>query len=180
MMEATQKLYYASAPAEDAEPKASSPGERAQKVLTWTILAVCLLVWAAVGALFWVPLLLRRIVTYSLSLVASMLGEREPRHAARRLRAAVRFYGRGFKVTAEMVTREPSRPSSHDAAEGERTGRVALLGNLMWTLMVWYAVLFVAGVVHATPLDLWAWLVALPWQERIADPVMEWVRTHRP
>lgn len=180
MTHATQKLYYATAPAGDAEPTAAGPGERVQKLLTWTILAICLLVWAVVGALFWIPLLLRRILTYSVSLLFSMLGEREPHRAARKLRSAVRFYPRGFKVTTEMVTREPTRPSSTVSLEEERTRRMGLIGDLLWTLLAWYAVLFVTGVVHGTPLDLWQWLVALPWQERVSAPVMEWVRAHRP
>ena len=178
--EATQNLYYATAAGPRPERPAMSPGERALKVLSWTILAICLTVWAVVGALFWVPLLLRRILVYSVALVVSMLSEREPRRAARLLRSAVRFYGRGFRVTAEMITGEPGQRAPQLSSTSEDAPRGALLGDLLWTLLVWYGVLWVTGTVSLTPLDLWRWLAAFPWQERVTDPVLTWIRAHRP
>jgi hypothetical protein len=110
-----------------------------------------------------------------------MLSDRKPREAARKLRSATSFYWRGFKVTAEMITGDPAREERVKSSKDEETPRpMALAGELAWTFLVWYVVLLSVGVVRATPVDAWQWLAAFPFKERVGDPVMEWVRTHRP
>jgi len=157
------------------------PGERVTKVFSWGILLICLAVWAVVGALFWVPLLLRRIVGYSLGLVPSMLAVGKPWRAAKRLRNAMSFYARGFRVTRDMVTRDPDREERPLFAGHEGTPRgVAVWGEVVWAVMVWYAVLLLVGVVHSSPQDLWRYLADVPWSEKVFHPTMEWVRTHLP
>ncbi len=48
------------------------------QVLTWAILAVVLLVWAVVGAIFWIPLLLRAMLRFSMSLIEAMFVGQRP------------------------------------------------------------------------------------------------------
>ncbi len=181
MSEASEILRYTVDGPAGAGETPPRPGDRAMKVLSWGILLICLAVWTAVGALFWIPLLLRRIVGYSVGLVPSMLAVGKPWREAKRLRNAMSFYARGFKVTRDMVMRDPERDERPLFAGPEGGPRgIALLGDLMWTLTFWYAVLLLAGVIDSTPLDLWRHLVDVPWSERVFQPTMEWVRAHLP
>jgi hypothetical protein len=182
MNEASEILRYSvNGPTEEEKKAARSPGDRAMTVFNWGILVVCLGVWAVVGALFWVPLLLRRVVEYSVALVPSMLAVGKPWRAAKRLRNAMSFYARGFKVTTELVTRDPKRserpllPGNDGAPRG-----TVLFGELVWAVLIWYPVLLLAGVVQSTPLDLWQHLGGISWREDVLQPFLEWVRTHHP
>ena len=182
MNEASEILRYSvNGPTEEEKEAARSPGDRAMTVFSWGVLVICLGVWAVVGALFWVPLLLRRVVNYSVALVPSMLAVGKPWRAAKRLRHAMSFYGRGFKVTRDMVMRDPDREERPLFAGPEGGPRgIALVGELVWALMFWYAVLLLVGVVDSTPLDLWRRLADVPWSEKVFHPTAEWVRTHLP
>ncbi len=149
--------------------------------LSLGVLVVCLGFWSVLGALFWIPLLLRRIVTYSVALVSAMLAGKKPERAAEALHDAMGFYWRGFRVTTEMVTREPD---AHDrVAPGEEEDGLrgmALLNELAWVLLIWYAILLTLGVVDRTPLDLWRWLGSVPWTEKVVQPAVEWGRRSLP
>lgn len=156
-------------------------GEWVAKGFRWGVLTICLAVWTVLGALFWVPLLLRRIIGYSVVLVPSMLAVGKPWRAAKRLRNAMSFYWRGFKVTKDMVTADPERDERPLLAGPEGAPRAAaIVGELTWALAFWYAVLLLVGVVDSTPRDLWRHLADVPWSERVLQPTMEWVRTHLP
>ncbi len=133
---------------------------RIVQVLTWAILAVVLLVWAVVGALFWIPLLLRAMLRFSISLMEAMFVGERPTWAARGLRNAVDFYRRGFLVAVEVVTRE-------DVTEDRRrpAGESRLLFEVFWAALVWYLVLLWIGWIQTSPLDVWHWFVSIPWRE---------------
>jgi hypothetical protein len=181
MSEASEILRYTVEGPADAGETPRRPGERAMKVLSWGILVICLAVWTVVGALFWVPLLVRRIVGYSVRLVPSMLTVGKPWRAAKRLRNAMSFYARGFEVTRDMVMRDPDRDERPLFAGPEGGSRgIALIGELVWALVFWYAVLLLFGVVDGTPLDLWRHVADIPWSERVFHPTLEWVRAHLP
>jgi len=181
MSEASEILRYTVDGPAGAGETPERPGERAMKVLSLGILVICLAVWTIVGALFWVPLLLRRIVGYSVGLVPSMMAVGKPWRAAKRLRNAMSFYARGFRVTRDMVMRDPDRderPLFAGPDDGPRG--LWLAGELAWTLTFWYVVLLLVGVVDTTPLDLWRRLADVPWSERVFHPALEWVRAHLP
>jgi hypothetical protein len=145
------------------------------------VLLVCLGVWSVLGALFWIPLLLRRIAAYSVALVSAMLAGKRPGRAAEALHDAMGFYWRGFTVTADMVAREPEARDRAAAGEEEDGLRgMALLNELAWALLVWYAILLAVGVVDRTPLDLWRWLSGIPWTEKVVQPAVEWGRRSLP
>jgi len=133
-------------------------------VLTWVVLFVVLTVWAVVGAVFWIPLLLRAMLRFSISLIEAMFEGHKPSRAARILRDAVSFYRRGFVVAVEVVTREPAR----DDEEGPVTEHRLLL-EILWALLVWYFIFLIFGWIQASPLDLWDWLVSIPWGDYFGD-----------
>jgi len=166
---------------EKSERREAGAGAARPTPLGLGVLVVCLGVWSALGAIFWIPLLVRRIAAYSIALVSAMLAGKKPERAAEALQDAMGFYWRGFKVTADMVTRDPeARDRAAAGEEDEGLRGMAFLNELAWALLVWYAILFALGVVHRTPLDLWHWLAGIPWRDGVVQPAVEWGRRSLP
>lgn len=135
-------------------------------VLTWVVLVVVLLIWAVVGAVFWIPLLLRAMLRFCVSLIESMFEGHKPSTAARILRDAVNFYRRGFVVAVEVITQEEvSDKREGPVAEGR------LLREVLWALVVWYFIFLLFGWIQFSPLDLLDWFFSIPWAEYIRDLV---------
>ena len=139
---------------------------KAFSVLTWLILSVVLLVWAVVGAVFWIPLLLRAMLRFSISLIEAMFEGHKPAKAAEILRDAVGFYRRGFVVAVEVVTREQI-----DRREEGPVTENRLLLEVLWALLVWYFIFLLFGWIQASPLDLIDWFFSIPWADHIRDLV---------
>ena len=133
------------------------------QVLTWAILAVVLLVWAVVGAIFWIPLLLRAMLRFCISLIEAMFVGQRPTQAAKILRDSVHFYRRGFVVAVEVVTREDVPDERKQPAVESR-----LLFEVFWAALVWYLVFLWMGWIQTSPLDVWQWFVSIPWREAFA------------
>lgn len=181
MSEASEILRYTVSGPAGAGETPPRRGERVMRVFSWGVLAICLAVWTVVGALFWIPLLLRRILGYSAGLVPSMLAVGKPWRAAKRLRNAMSFYARGFKVTRDMVMGDPEREERPLFAGPEGAPRgIAVLGEVVWALMVWYAILLLVGAVDSTPLDLWRHLADVSWSQKVFRPTLEWLQAHLP
>ena len=170
--------YRTDEPTEAERRAAASPTEQIMNGLTWAILVICLAVWAVVGAIFWIPLLLRTMVRFSVDLVPSMLTGKRPVRAAGLLRNAVTVYRRGFQVAIDVVTREPSREESQGAEVSSLRG-MALLNELAWVAVIWYLILLFFGAIEATPIDMWNWLVNVRWSDVLIRPVMEFVQGFR-
>lgn len=135
-------------------------------VLTWAILVVILVVWAVVGAVFWIPLMIRAMITFSYSLMESMFEGHKPARAARVLRDAVSFYRRGFVVAFEAI----KGGQIDERAEGPVT-EYRLLREFLWALVVWYFIALLFGWIQASPLDLVDWFRSIPWGEYFGDLV---------
>lgn len=153
--------YYSTPPADEAgaveqsagtEQSKPDRGARIIEYLTLGILFVCMGVWALVGLVFWIPLLLRTMLSFSLLLVQSVLQDRAPGRAARTLRNAVDFYRRGFIVAVEAVTRQDIEDEGPSRLDGK-----FLMRELAWSALVWYVILALFGIVW-TPVEIFDWL----------------------
>jgi len=138
--------------------------------ITWAILLVLLAVWAVVGAFFWIPLMVRALLRFSLSLLQAVLVGRQPEGAARALRNAVSFYRRGFVVAVEVVTRAELDGEAKDPETGNR-----LLMEVIWAVPVWYLVFFSLGWIKDSPMDLWIGITTFPWIAFLGD-LVDWLR----
>lgn len=147
---------------EEPDLQGKSPLDRATRYLTWGILSVCLALWAVVGFVFWIPLLLRSMVQFSFALSQSMLQGTRPHEAGRILRDTVGFYRRGFTVAVNAVFGPP--PKKKPVATTRLTPKKFLF-EIVWAALVWYGILFALGAVQTSPLDMWNATVALPWGE---------------
>jgi hypothetical protein len=132
--------------------------------LTWAILGIVLAVWALVGMVFWIPLLLRAMLRFSLSLLEAVFEGQRPTDSARILRDAVSFYRRGFVVAVEAVTKEDLEEQRGQPMDGNR-----LVLEVVWAVVVWYLIFLWWGWVQTSPVDVWNWFVGLPWRETAAN-----------
>ena len=156
---------------EQDEAPSSRPLDRAVRYLTWGILGACLVVWGVIGFLLWVPLMLRSMVRFSMSLAESMLQGAQPTEAGRILRETVEFYRRGFTVAIDAVFGPP--PRKKQDPETRLTVRRILL-EILWAVVVWYVILYIVGFVELSPMDVWNALVSYPWADAVRSTV-DWV-----
>ena len=138
--------------------------------VTWVVLAIVLVVWAVVGAVFWIPLMLRKVLQFSFSHLQSVFVGKRPEGAARALQSAVSFYRRGFVVAFEVIMREEI---DGDAKDPE-TGNLLLL-ELLWAVPVWYVILFGVGLIQASPVDLWNAFGSIQWGQLLGS-LFDWFR----
>ena len=134
--------------------------------LTWLVLFFVLLVWAVVGAVFWIPLILRATLRFSLSLLETVFEGHKPAKAAKALRDAVSFYRRGFVVAVEVITGEKIDERDDGPVTEKR-----LFKEILWAVLVWYFIALFFGWIQASPLDLVDWFRAIPWGEYFGDLV---------
>lgn len=146
-----------------AEPSAPDRLQRAVKHLTWGIVSVCLGLWAVIGFIFWIPLLLRSMLHFSGALIQSMLQDARPVEAGRVLRETVDFYRRGFVVAITAVFGDA--PSPTKPVRPLNAWRFIL--EVMWAAAVWYVILLALGTIDTTPGDLWTAVASYPWLERM-------------
>jgi hypothetical protein len=133
--------------------------------LTWAILSVCLGLWAVIGFLFWIPLLVRSMLHFSVALIQSMLEGTRPVEAGRVLRETVDFYRRGFMVAIGAVFGNVPTPGK---PERRMTAKRFII-ETGWAVLVWYLLLLAVGVVETSPLDVWDAAAEYPWGDLFGD-----------
>ncbi len=148
------------------KPVERRPAEKVLKALTWAILSVVLAIWAVIGAVFWIPLMIRAMLRFSINLIEAAFEGRRPAAAAKVLRDAVSFYRRGFLVAIEAVMGD-----SMDRGEVEATTENRLLLEVLWAILVWYFLFLFLGWIQASPADLWDWFSSIPWGDHLGDLV---------
>jgi hypothetical protein len=140
------------------------------RALTWLIVATAMLVWLAIGFVFWIPLLVRAGIGFSVEVVNATLTGRSAVGAGIMLRRAVGFYRSGF-VTAIEAIQEPQA----DRVRGERwrsdgpeDGDVAIsprgfLNEVGWTILIWYLIACGLGWTDWTPMRAVSELFSIEW-----------------
>jgi hypothetical protein len=134
------------------------------EVITWAILGVCLAVWAIVGFIFWIPLLVRAAARFSVTLIQATFAGRDAHAAGELLRDAVNFYRRGFAVAIEAVG-DRRFHVTQEAQEIKRRQPRRFVWELAWVVIIWYPILLWLGVIEGGPVGLFNWAVSQPWSE---------------
>ncbi len=179
MSEQSEILRYSTdEPTASEKWAAQGPTEKVMNGLTWAILLICLAIWAVIGAVFWIPLILRTMVRFSAAMAPAMLADKKPVRAARMLRGAVSFYRRGFEVAVDVVTREPRHGRADAGEDGGLSGK-ELLNEFAWAALIWYGILLFFGAIEQTPIDMWYWIAGIQWNEALFQPIMEFVTGFR-
>ena len=162
-------INYSSAggPGEEQAPK--SDNKAANKILTgltWVILFLVLSVWAVIGVVFWIPLLIRAMLRFSINLIEAAFEGQKPTSSGKVLKDAVNFYRRGFVVAIEVVMGEEVQEDREETTTENR-----FLLEVLWAIFVWYFIFLWFGWIQASPVDLWDWFVSIPWREHFGDLV---------
>ena len=155
---------YQKAEAIDERPEETPRVSKLNEALTRAILSVCLVGWAVLGFLLWIPRLLRAVLAFSAALIDSTLTETDAAPAGRRLRSAANFYRRGFVSAVESI--RVTKSGREEDPDDERTSQGSapsglILRETAWAIVVWYVVLWAAGPIRGTALDVGA----LPWSD---------------
>jgi hypothetical protein len=128
--------------------------------LNRAVFGVLVVVWAIVGAIVWVPLLIRTMVRLAFAMVPATLDGGHPTEAAEDLRGAVDFYRRGFMVASDAVHgRAPAQAKPARPLRRSGMGR-----ELFWVAAIWYLIFAFFGWVWG-PIDIAQWAMSLPWAE---------------
>jgi hypothetical protein len=147
------------------QAKSSKPATAANQLLrglTWAILGVVLIFWAILGAIFWIPLILRSMVMFSITLIEATLEGKKPGAAARILRDSVTFYKRGFVVATDVILKDEVGEGARDTPSEGR-----LFREILWAVVIWYFILLILGFIETSPIDAWNWWVSLPWGDAL-------------
>lgn len=89
------------------------------------------IIWAVVGLLVWIPLLVRTTAVYCAAVTFYAIGGTKARGLASMLPDAISFYGRGFQRIEESFDED----DTNDPREPVPIGRVAI--ECGWTLVFW-------------------------------------------
>jgi hypothetical protein len=155
-------LHYRSPPPPQvatAAATANSDGfaDRFLDALSSVVMVVCLAIWAVVGAAFWVPLLVRTMVLFSVALIQATLDGKQPARTAVMLRDAVTFYRRGFLAIHSAVKGDAKeQPRAGSDIDGGR-----LFREMLWAVAIWWAVLALVGLAWG-PTEIGTWLSTGP------------------
>jgi hypothetical protein len=100
-------------------------------------LAVSLVIWAIVGFLFWIPMLVYSIVQFSAMIVYATITDADPNSLATRLERAVRFYLEGFRNVIKAIYR---RKTDGPATTDVRVEITKIIVHVIGTVLFWLAV----------------------------------------
>jgi len=126
---------------------------RAISTVRTAILCVCLMIWAVIGFLFWVPMLVYAIARFSALVVYTTIVNVDPDKLAIHLEHAVRFYFTGFRNILRAIYARP-QPHTQASVGFEINWEVVFLhtlGTVVFWMVVVLAGLWAAGVAGVLP-----------------------------
>ena len=137
------------------------------RALMWLIVATAMGVWLLIGFFFWIPLLLRAAVAFSVEVVNATLTGRSAEAAGHMLRRAVDFYKSGFVTALEAIEDPPEHRRPVRATQDEDEEMVVdargFLNEVAWTLLIWYLIASTLGWTAWTPFRVWNEFWAIEW-----------------
>ncbi|MFM9966616.1 MAG: hypothetical protein ACKV2Q_36015 [Planctomycetaceae bacterium] len=120
-------------------------------VVKIAVLVVTLVTWTVVGFVFWIALLSRCIISFSVALIYDTITHRDvgsTSHAGRQLDMAVAFYPKGFNRVFAALYRDDSKAPAHGHNENVLRTTARFLFELIWALAFWYVTLYLSGYLH--------------------------------
>ena len=117
-------------------------------VVELPVLIILLVLWAGIGFAYWVPLLVRMIAYYTLSVLRVALGVTESLDdAMEALGFAVDFYGKGFRMILGVFDSSTNKIAAFGndfGSGGKLESWLKMFGQTAWTVVFWAAILVVA------------------------------------
>jgi hypothetical protein len=105
------------------------------------ILCMTLAVWAVIGFIFWIPLLVRVTTVFSAMVIHAAITQQGPGQLRDSLETASGFYPLGFRVAIETLYNPNAGLGSRRASYDLGIGRV--LVEVLWTVAFWLFFIFV-------------------------------------
>ncbi|MDH3223298.1 MAG: hypothetical protein OEO23_06250 [Gemmatimonadota bacterium] len=140
------------------------------RALMWLIVATAMLVWLLIGFFFWIPLLVRAAIGFSVEVVNATLTGRSADAAGKMLQRAVNFYRSGFVNALEAIQEPSEQPRRIDVvAEEDEVGIDArgFINEVGWTLLIWYLIASFLGWTSWTPVRAWNEFWAIEWGQSL-------------
>lgn len=96
-------------------------------------------IWAILGLLFWIPLLLRVITAYAVSIIYNMVSESDANIEKTRtsLTYAIGFYAEGFYRIENSLSEETPFNNQAPRIDKSSSSITSFLSNLLWTIVFW-------------------------------------------
>ena len=142
------------------------------RALTWLIVATAMLVWLLIGFFFWVPLLVRAGIGFSVEVVNATLTGRSAEAAGVMLKRAVDFYRSGFVIAIEAIQDRAERRAPRQVVPqyNDEEGQIGIdargfLNEVGWTILIWYLLASVLGWTTWTPLRVVGEFLDIEWAQ---------------
>ncbi len=118
-------------------------------IIMWLVLLVVGIIWAIVGLLLWIPLLVRVTTVFSAMVIHATVTGQKPDALRSHLESACRFYPEGFRIAFEVVHMPISaNPKSIEIRLWP------VFGECLWTATFWIFLLMIFHVTLLVP--VWA------------------------
>jgi hypothetical protein len=96
------------------------------------------LLWAVIGFICWVPLLVRATASVAAGILYCTITESDPTPLKNSFETAVTFYPRGFEmINRVLASNYRGAPIKSSSTVGEKWWRVTL--EILWTVIFWGA-----------------------------------------
>lgn len=106
------------------------------------VLVVCLVFWAIVGFIFWIPLLTRTTAIYCAGMVAAVISQTDSLHLKGLLNVAIEFYARGFRqITTHYRDARKANSLSFSSNPLPKVEWSKVWVEIIWTSIFWVLIL---------------------------------------
>ena len=105
-------------------------------LVTFFIWILVTVIWAVIGLILWIPLLIRTILLFTGSVVAEAITRKNYTGAVEQmLRYAIMFYPGAFQIIRDSIYDDPELGHWEFSVDWK-----ILLGEVLWTAVVWFVI----------------------------------------
>lgn len=124
-----------------------------ENIVMFFVLVVSLLVWAIIGLIFWIPLLLRTTIMLLAVIFHAAITRQDPFMMMNSLEAAASFYFNGFKNAINTIKNE-----APDSAATIKIKFSVIVIEILWTALMWLVILILFHFIPAVSFLEWTLL----------------------
>ena len=109
---------------------------RWMKLTKFVIYLIVMILWAAIGFVIWIPLIVRMILIFTGSIIAEVISTDKNYTALleQRLNYAISFYPGGFRRIEDSIFGDPDEVTERPDMSGDLR---IILGEVIWSAVFW-------------------------------------------
>ena len=109
---------------------------RWMKLTKFVIYLIVMILWAAIGFVIWIPLIVRMILIFTGSIIAEVISTDKNYTALleQRLNYAISFYPGGFRRIEDSIFGDPDEVTKRPDMSGDLR---IILGEVIWSAVFW-------------------------------------------